>query len=117
MSRLPDLVHDSKLETWFYPKSNYTCHQFYDSDVAHGERAVVRQEYWKRQDYIGGGGYGSVWLEKCIKGEKDHSLRAVKEIRKPASSRKPVNYNRELEAIAKFSHQRASEQGVFCEPS
>jgi hypothetical protein len=46
-----------------------------------------------------------VWLEKCMKGNKDHDVRAVKEIAVSVGNRR-VEYNRELEAIAKFSHRR-----------
>lgn len=104
MSHIPDLVRDSRLETQFRPK--YLRHRYHESDSTQGERVVVRQEYWKRERCIGGGSYGRVWLERCLKGEKDYSIRAVKEIQKPKQSAKASDYNRELEAIAKFSHER-----------
>lgn len=112
MSRIPDLVRDSKLETRFHAR--YVSHRYLDSGISSHQRAVVREEYWKREKYIGGGSYGSVWLERCIKGEQGHTIRAVKEIPKSEQSQKPVNYNRELEAIAKFSHHKVSYQPNLC---
>lgn len=103
MNAHSDLVRDFKLETQFHPK--YTCHRYDESDLASGTRLVIRQEYWKRQTCIGSGGYGSVWLERCFKGEKEQTVRAVKEIHKQKSV-KPDTYYRELEAIAKFSNAR-----------
>jgi hypothetical protein len=42
-----------------------------------------------------------------VKGQRDVEFRAVKQISTAAHRRsKPVNYSRELEAIAKFSHQK-----------
>lgn len=106
MSRVPDLVRDSELETRFHGK--YTSHRYHETDLANEERAVIRQEYWKRIKHIGGGAYGSVWLEECVKGARDHNFRAVKEILKPPPTHAAIDYNRELEAIAKFSHDRVS---------
>lgn len=104
MSRRSDLVKDSRLETRFY--KSYTKHRFYESDLARVERAVVREEYWKRGKYLGSGAYGRVWLEHCVRGSKNQDVRAVKEIRKLEDCNKACNFDRELEAIAKFSHDR-----------
>ncbi|ERF69764.1 hypothetical protein EPUS_07590 [Endocarpon pusillum Z07020] len=102
MNRIPDLVRDSQLDTRFHPK--YTTHVYYESGPTPRKRVLVREEYWKREKYIGGGSFGSVWLEKCVKGQREVEVRAVKEIPKPQQPSRPVNYNRELEAMAKFSH-------------
>lgn len=106
MSRLPDLVRDSKLDTRFHPK--YVCHRYLESGLTPQERTIAREEYWKRVKHIGGGSFGSVWLEKCIKGVRDHDLRAVKEILRSSHLNKEIDYNRELEAMAKFSHPKVS---------
>lgn len=106
MSNIPDLVRDSRLETRFHTK--YTAHRFHELDLTNGAKTVIRVEYWQRQRRIGGGSYGRVWLERCVKGGRDHDVRAVKEIDKPPQARKHINYHRELEAIAKFSHDRVS---------
>jgi hypothetical protein len=104
MARLPDLVRDSKLETRIID-NDYYVHTYYESDPKSRRRAVARLEHWQRQRLIGGGSYGSVWLEKCVKGRHDIQVRAVKKISTPIHQHpKPIDYNRELEAIAKFSH-------------
>ena len=106
MSRIPDLVRDSKLETRFL--SGYTSHVYYESGHTARERVIPREERWKRVKHIGGGAYGKVYLEKCVEGRRHVDLRAVKQIPKPLQPAKLMNYNRELEAIAKFSHQKVS---------
>src|SRR5271156_3118937 len=106
MYRVPDLVCDSKLETRFL--SGYTSHVYYESGHTSRERAIPREERWKRVEHIGGGAYGKVYLEKCAEGQRCGDLRAVKKISKPLQPAKLMNYNRELEAIAKFSHQKVS---------
>ncbi|KAJ5358988.1 Tetratricopeptide-like helical [Penicillium cataractarum] len=112
MARISDLVQDSKLETYFLPDCSVeTVHRFQESDPASRQRLVTRSEHWRRQKRIGGGGFGTVWLEKCIKGGRpgatpqDGAVRAVKQI--DIDTRLgSIEYNRELEAIAKFSHSR-----------
>jgi hypothetical protein len=106
MSRLPDLVLDSKLETQIYSEE-YCVHTYYESDPNSRKRAVPRQEYWQRQRIIGRGSYGSVSLEKCVKGYRDIEVRAVKRVAIPKAQRsKQINYHQELEAILKFSQPR-----------
>jgi len=51
-------------------------------------------------------GYGRVWLERCLAGAGQRELRAVKDIVKNGSKAAPVDYARELEAIAKFLNRR-----------
>jgi hypothetical protein len=109
MARVSDLIRDSRLETFFLPDCSVeTVHTSRESDITSRRRVVARSEHWKRLSKIGGGAYGSVWLEKCIKDSHQrniHALRAVKQI--DLDSRLgPIDYNRELEAIAKFSHAR-----------
>lgn len=55
---------------------------------------------------IGKGGHGNVWLESCARGKHETGVRAVKVIGLPQLSLGPVDYHRELEAIAKFSHPK-----------
>jgi hypothetical protein len=62
-----------------------------------------------REDNLGTGAFGTVWLEKLITENGEEKYRAVKEIRKRVHGSKIIDYNRELEAIAKFSHQRVRE--------
>ncbi|OQE13507.1 hypothetical protein PENFLA_c047G06958 [Penicillium flavigenum] len=111
MARIPDLIRDFKLETYFLPDCTVeTVHRFQESDSASGQRLVTRLEHWRRQRRVGNGGFGSVWLEKCIQGGRpgdiqDGAVRAVKQIDKDTRFGS-IDYNRELEAIAKFSHSR-----------
>lgn len=116
MARIPDLIRDSKLETYFLPDCTVeTVHTFQESDPASGQRLVTRLEHWRRQRRVGNGGCCSVWLERCIKGERpagiqDGAVRAVKQIDIDPRV-ESIDYNRELEAIAKFSHPRVSIYG------
>jgi len=103
MSRLPDLILDWKLETSF--RNSNTVHIYPDIDAA--GRRFSREEHWKQEQLIGRGGFGFVRRERCItEGTKLNLLRAVKIIEKPPYLSSPPNFNRELEAIAKFSHDR-----------
>jgi len=105
MSRLPDLVLDSRLRT--HSRDSITIHSYLEIDEAGGRFA--REEHWKRERLIGGGGFGQVRLERCItRGMKQDSLRAVKSINKSFNPSQPLDFNRELEAIAKFSNDRVS---------
>lgn len=103
MAEVSDLVQDTKLETEFHQK--YVCHIYHEADHSKGQRIVRRREYWRRTKHLGFGGFGSVWLEECVKGEQKGELRAVKQIQRP---RNQFECNRELEALAKFSHPRVS---------
>lgn len=98
-----DLVQDSKLDTSF-PTVGLTVHTFVEPSGS--RRRAVREEHWKRERRLGRGGYGQVFLERCISGERGVALRALKVIDKHES--RFAHFNRELEAIAKFSHQRVS---------
>jgi serine/threonine protein kinase len=103
IERVSDLVRDSELDT--HINHEYTVHVYSEPDPDSRRRAVLREEYWRRQSLIGGGSYRRVWLEKCEKGQRKIEVRAVKEIVTGKTGHcKPTNYNRELEAIAKFSH-------------
>lgn len=107
MTRLPDLVRDSRLETHFLPDCSVeTVHTYHESDPTSGRRVVARSEHWKRQRRIGGGGYSTVWLEECAQGSRcDIQVRAVKQIETGGRFHR-IDFNRELETIAKFSHSR-----------
>lgn len=118
MAQISDLVRDSKLETFFLADGGVkTVHTFRESDPTSGRRLVTRQEHWQRQRRVGGGASGSVWIEKCtdcgrLGGPQGDAVRAVKQIDMKTSLRS-IDYNRELEAIAKFSHTKVSIQELF----
>lgn len=106
MPPILDLVHDSRLETRFADDGT-TIHTFSEPNGVH--RRIHREEYWKRERCLGHGGYGQVYLEKCIAGKRRGSIRAVKVIYGQSHSFKPMAFNRELEAITKFSHDRVGQ--------
>jgi hypothetical protein len=99
-----DLVQDSRLETEFLDGS--TVHTFIEPYGRN--RRISRKEYWRLERRLGRGGFGQIQLEKCTAGESKDTMRAVKIINKQSGStrRKPMDFNRELEAIIKFSHNR-----------
>jgi hypothetical protein len=105
MSRVPDWVLDSKLETHFLPGSKYeTVHTYYEQESL-SRRPIKKTEHWQRDKKIGSGGFGEVWLERCTKGNNNgYQVRATKEM----EVRHQIDYGRELEAIAKFSHSKVS---------
>jgi hypothetical protein len=103
MPPMLDLVQDSRLITRFL-ENGTTVHSFIEPDGA--RRRIHREEYWKREQRVGSGGFGQVQLEKCTEGKKRGNMRVVKIIDKQSNSPKPIDFNRELEAIAKFSHDR-----------
>ncbi|CAI7618663.1 unnamed protein product [Penicillium pancosmium] len=107
MTRLPDLVRDSRLETHFLPDCGVeTVHTYHESDPTSRRRVVARSEHWKRKTRIGGGGYSTVWLEECAQGSRcGIQVRAVKQIETGGRFHR-IDFNRELETIAKFSHSR-----------
>lgn len=104
-SLISDLVRDSKIETEFLD----SCfqHVFYDTGASAKQRRMRREERWVRRNFVGRGAYGSVYLEQCVIGTSQ-KLRAVKEIKKSVVPGQELDYLRELEAVAKFSHQKVS---------
>lgn len=106
MSRIPELVRDSKLSTKI--DAEHTTHTFLESASVAGRRTRrrVREEVWKKKRHLGIGIFGTVWLEECVSENQENKVRAVKEVRKMEPGANAMDYNRELEAIAKFSAQK-----------
>ncbi|KAL6399823.1 CAMK protein kinase [Ilyonectria robusta] len=110
---ISDLVLDSKLDTEI--SNAYTQHVRYIPGHAASERRVRVVERWVRENPLGRGSYGTVYRERC---EEDESkLRAVKEIGKYTMEWEKLDYTRELEAIFKFSHPKASQIILDFRPS
>ncbi|EAU32565.1 predicted protein [Aspergillus terreus NIH2624] len=100
---LPDLVRDLELETEFLPYCNTETVHTYHERQPYSRDQVSRSEHWRRLRKIGGGGFGTVWLERCTKGgHHGIELRAVKQLEMTPHSKR-LDYSHELEAIAKFS--------------
>jgi len=99
-SRLPELARDSRLVT--QRMSEHTVHFFAETPI------VTRPEVWKRTRRIGAGGFGTVWLERCVQGHQPGNdvERAVKVIHLSGGHSTVVAYRRELEALAKFSQRK-----------
>jgi len=99
-----ELVQDTELDADVTP--THTEHFFNRRGRSGGPREV-----WTRQSQLGRGGFGTVWLETCqqLYRAGTPSLRAVKEIRIQAGNSNGPDYDRELEAFAKFSQPKVSD--------
>ena len=104
MARLSDLVRDSQLDVKL--RDGCTVHTYFESSLASRQRAVPREKIWKEEQHIGGGAFGSVWLQTCTSGGQKGRVRAVKKIALGGNFTRDAAYIRELEAIAKFSHPK-----------
>ncbi|KAH7163375.1 kinase-like domain-containing protein [Dactylonectria estremocensis] len=103
-ARVSDLVRDSQLRT--VVSLGLTHHTYYASSPDPQLRRTRIKEAWRRGRELGNGTFGRVWLETCEAGPKLSQLRAVKEIPKDRTLSSSIDYGRELEAMAKFSHDR-----------
>ncbi|CAH0050694.1 unnamed protein product [Clonostachys solani] len=103
-----DLVRDSKLIAFQTDDASIVRHIVYTSNPHMRQRRMKTEEAWKRREKLGTGAFGQVYLEELLNGSETGKLRAVKEIAKtpPQDPRKEIDYTRELEAIAKFSHPK-----------
>jgi hypothetical protein len=104
-----DLVRDSWMETTF-PEDDVVCHVSFESNPNSRQRRVRKENRWRRCRKLGVGTYGTVWLEESQDLRPLVKLRAVKEISKGLNECRNIDYNRELEAIAKFSHPNVSQR-------
>lgn len=98
---ISDIVRDYKLETELLKR--YTVHKFNDPDAP--PSSAQRSEYWEYSQSLGYGGQGKVILQKCVKGIRHHTERAVKII-PLRDGNHGHRYVQELETIIKFSHDR-----------
>lgn len=111
----PDLVRDLELETQFLPDCNTETVHSYHERQPYSRDQVSQSEHWRRLRKIGGGGFGTLWLERCTKGgHHGIELRAVKQLEMTPHSKR-LDYSRELEAIAKFSQWKVLLCSLFHE--
>jgi hypothetical protein len=106
--RASDLVRDSKLNATI--AKGITQHVSYVSDPSATRGRAKLEESWRWQRDLGAGTFGRVWLERCVEGPEPNRLRAVKAISKNQST---IEHERELEAIAKFSHENVCALHLF----
>lgn len=97
MAHASDLIDHFKLDTEFFP--DYVQHVSLKSDASRLQRKIRVVQRWRRQEVLGHGTFGIVWLEK----ENDGETRAVKEVSKITAERANIDYTRELAALAKLS--------------
>ncbi|KAM0720837.1 hypothetical protein Q7P37_003122 [Cladosporium fusiforme] len=103
MSGITDFARLAKLATHLSEDQRFTTHSYNSSQP--GQRVVKYHDCWKRQPgLLGSGGFGHVYLEKCISSDDKSlgKLRAVKVLKRL----KDVHYERELNAVAFFSHEK-----------
>ncbi|KAF9878328.1 calcium/calmodulin-dependent protein kinase type 1B [Colletotrichum karsti] len=77
-----------------------------DETVIHAsaDGGPVKEEHWKSESYLGSGGVGLVFREKCIVGPSFGQLRAVKEIPRPRNRNDDdVDIVNELKGLLVFS--------------
>lgn len=101
---LPDIVADAYIKT--ETAENCIKHIFCEPGFSARERYVLREERWRRQQFLGHGSYGNVYLEICESSNGIQKLRAIKEVKKFVHPGDEIDYFRELEAIYKFSHPK-----------
>ena len=97
MDPATDLIEHFKLDVVFFP--DQTQHSFYRSDGRQERRKVKVVKTWVKQQELGEGGCGTVWLEKDNKGDE----RAVKQISKGFCLRNRIDYRKEIIAMAKLT--------------
>ncbi|KAL3492419.1 kinase-like domain-containing protein [Aspergillus germanicus] len=91
MTTLSELVEDAKLTVRFFP--DYVSHEVFDPAVR-----GTREEKWRRDQFLGRGGFGTVWLERGL--DDNDQVRAVKMVpRQSRSSHATIDFTRELEAM------------------
>jgi len=107
MAGLSDYILDSKLDildTSLSGKSIVHCYRDPDYDLY--TKGLSRQEYWKEERFLGHGGCGSVYLQRCFQGKRELEFRALKTIHVPNDWPTRPQYTRELETIAKLSQKK-----------
>ncbi|KAF7505532.1 hypothetical protein GJ744_000694 [Endocarpon pusillum] len=91
-------------------KAECTTHIEYKTDRVRGVRKEKVEKRWYREQKLGRGTFGEVWLE-VRREDDDVERRAVKIIDKSWSLQ--VDYKKELLALAKFSKLQYQEEEVF----
>ncbi|KAJ0413132.1 hypothetical protein BJY00DRAFT_320088 [Aspergillus carlsbadensis] len=104
MDTLPELVNDYKWTVRVF--EGYVSHQVPNLTKDGPARRRTREERWKRDGFLGSGGFGRVWREKCLEDSQPNRFRAVKSVPKQSHASCTIDYSRELEAMIKFSREK-----------
>lgn len=121
MTFLPDLAH-CKLEAVFpedqdVEEEGQVLHYEYISSAKPGPRSTKIVKRWRRQELLGSGSFGDVWLE--VLQDQPDMKRAVKVIQKRRMKDAKIDYTKELKALAEFSRAKVCEgrlQGCSSSP-
>ena len=124
MTFLPNLAH-CKLEAVFpenqdEEEEGQVLHYEYASSAKPGPRSTKIVRRWRRQELLGSGSFGDVWLE--VLQDQPDMKRAVKVIQKRKMKDAKIDYTKELKALAEFSRakvcegrfQRRSSRPIYC---
>lgn len=84
-------------------------HYSYRSDRSCGLRKVKMEERWDNVRPIGYGSFGEVWQQKR---SDSNEHRAVKVLRKHQMRSWGIDYDREIEALARFDAAQVSSSSV-----
>ncbi len=114
MSFLPDLAH-CKLEAVFPAdeedeEEGQVLHYEYTSSATSGPRSTRIVKRWRRQELLGSGSFGDVWLE--VMENQPDTKRAVKVIQKRRMKDAKIDYTKELKALAEFSRAKVCEDNL-----
>jgi serine/threonine protein kinase len=105
-----DLIDHFKLDA--VVTATYTTHFEYEIDQFRRVADQKVEKRWDREQNIGRGAFGEVWLE--VKREHgDVQKRAVKVINKSLMRGLKLDYKKELHALAKFSKARYLQEKVL----
>ncbi|KAJ5361586.1 hypothetical protein N7541_002430 [Penicillium brevicompactum] len=103
-----ELVNDMRLEAKI--DGDLTYHYTSEPDFT-GRAGRQNRQIWRRDELLGRGGFGEVWLERCVPNQGQNELRAVKIIPRPREDDSEGLHllEQELQAIAKFSQPKYKE--------
>lgn len=102
-----ELVNDMRLEAKI--DGDLTYHYTSEPDFT-GRAGRQNRQIWRRDELLGRGGFGEVWLERSVPSQGQNELRAVKIIPRPREDDSEGLHllEQELQAIAKFSQPKVS---------
>ena len=83
---------------------SHVIHTSYVKDRSQSVQRVKVEQRWDNVKRIGHGAFGEVWLQKGEKGAE----RAVEQLSKYRMEDLEIDYERELDALAKFNTPRVS---------